>query len=179
MTKKPITEPSAAAEREQRDIVNNKKTRIDVRGTTFKIGGIYNDTLDHITDVLQQEKDDKKVTAKCTAYIYLNGYFKNRLLYWAVWRWFYYVKQFTDDEMRDVIAECKKKADSQAQAYLLNIILLTDVRQTSMAMTREEAQHIQAELRGGHRGVQPPQPKEVSSSPTSSKAGTSSSASTK
>lgn len=148
-----LQDPSAEAQKEQRDIVRNEKTAIEVRGTTFRIGGIYNDTLDWITDILTYEKDDKRITAKCAAAAWLNGYFRLRLFWWAVWRWFYYVKQYTDSELQPIIAECKKKADSEQFMYLLNIMSLTDLKTTSMTRTMKEAQPILPELRGALHGA--------------------------
>lgn len=152
--------PSAEAEKAEWDVVQNTKTEMKVRGITFRIGGVYYDTLDKITTILLKEKDEKKVTAKCAAAIYLNGFFKMRLLWWAVWRWFYYVKQLTDEEMTPVVLEFKKKADSAKASYYLNIISLTDIRQTQMTMTMEEAERFRRELLGASRGQQPPRHKE-------------------
>ena len=149
---KEITEPSFEAEKAQRAIIKNTKEKVQVRNITFNIGGIYYDTLDKITDILLEEKDEHKVTAKCAAAIYLNGYFRLRLFYWMVWRWFYYGKQLTEDEIAPAVALLKKKVELQRQAYLLNIIFLTDVRTTTMQMKREEAKHIRQELHGATAG---------------------------
>lgn len=163
---KNLQDPSQEAEKELRDIVRNEKTSIEVRGTKFNIGGIYNDTLDWITDILTYEKDDKRITAKCAAAAWLNGYFRLRLFWWAVWRWFYYVKQYTDTELQPIIAECKKKADSDQFMYYLNIISLTDVKTTAMTRTMKEAKPILPELRGALAGAAQSARKAASSSRT-------------
>lgn len=147
--------PSKEAEKQEWDIVSNAKTKVMVRDVEFKIGGIYYDTLDKITDIIENEKEEKRITAKCAAAIYLNGYFRLRLFYWLVWRWFYYVKQLTDEEMAPAVMELKKKAESARAMYYLNIISLTDVRQTMMAMTMDEAERFRRELLGGNPGQQP------------------------
>lgn len=163
---KNLQDPSAEAQKEQRDIVRNEKDVVEVRGTKFRIGGIYNDTLDWITDILTYEKDDKRITAKCAAAVWLNGFFRLRLFWWAVWRWMYYVKQYTDTELQPIIAECKKKADSDQLMYYLNIMSLTDVKTTAMTRTMKEAQPILPELRGALHGAAQSARKVGVSSPT-------------
>ena len=173
MKEKAITPPSPEAEKELHDIVHNVKTEVKVRDTTFRVGGIYNDTLDKITSILidadaaereesrneekmsQSEREhlersrfvrERKVTAKCAAAIVLNGFFRIRLLWWLVWRWFFYVRQYTDEEFAPLIVELKKKAASERTAFLVNTTFLIDVRTTTMTMTRKEASRIRQEL---------------------------------
>lgn len=195
MKEKAITPPSPEAEKELHDIVHNVKTEVKVRDTTFRVGGIYNDTLDKITSILidadaaereesrseekmsQSEKEhlerirfvrERKVTAKCAAAIVLNGFFRIRLLWWLVWRWFFYVRQYTDEEFAPLIVELKKKADSERTAFLVNTTFLIDVRTTTMTMTRKEASRIRQELITDGLGRQQSLRKGASSSRTSS-----------
>lgn len=195
MKEKAITPPSPEAEKELHDIVHNVKTEVKVRDTTFRVGGIYNDTLDKITSILidadaaereesrneekmsQSERErlersrfvrERKVTAKCAAAIVLNGFFRIRLLWWLVWRWFFYVRQYTDEEFAPLIVELKKKADSERTAFLVNTTFLIDVRTTTMTMTRKEASRIRQELITDGLGRQQSLRKGASSSRTSS-----------
>ena len=195
MKEKAITPPSPEAEKELHDIVHNVKTEVKVRDTTFRVGGIYNDTLDKITSILidadaaereesrneekmsQSEREhlerirfvrERKVTAKCAAAIVLNGFFRIRLLWWLVWRWLFYVRQYTDEEFAPLIVELKKKADSERTAFLVNTTFLIDVRTTTMTMTRKEASRIRQELITDGLGRQQSLRKGASSSRTSS-----------
>lgn len=158
--KENVSQPSPEAEKTLVDIVNNNKTEIDVRGRKWKIGAVYNDTLDWITNILQNEDNSAKVNAKCFAALYLNGFFALRLFWWIVWRWFYYVRQYTDEEMAPVIAEVKKKVTAKQTMYFVNIISLIDMKTTTQAMTKEEAARIRRELSGASLG-QPQSPRKV------------------
>lgn len=202
MGNKKINLPSPEAEKELHDIVNDVKTEVVVRDTTYKIGGIYNDTLDKITSIAieadaQDRSDlkdidtktdrererierrvrirDRKVSAKCMAAAVLNGYFRLRLLWWFVWRWYYYIRQYTDAEMTNLIVEIKKKVDLERTAFLVNTTFLTDIRTTSMTMTRKEASRIRQELLTDGVGQQQSPRRAASSSPTSPHPDTSSS----
>lgn len=148
------SQPSKEAEKALHEVVNNEKSTIEIRGKKFKVGAIYNDTLDWITDILQNEKKANRVNAKCFAALYLNGYFSLRLFWWIVWRWFFYVKQYTDEDMAPYIAEVKKKVSTQSALYYVNTMSLTDIRTTTMAMTMEEAERFRRELSMANRGRQ-------------------------
>lgn len=128
-------------------IVENEKTNVKVRNTTYSLEFMRNITIRKITDVMLAEKDDSKVSSKCAALMILNGYFKIKLFYWFLWRWFYYVKQYLECELRPLIEEGKKKV--RAEDYYLNTILLIGMKDTMIAMTRAEAERIRQELSTG------------------------------
>lgn len=152
--KEKASQPSQEAEKVLNGIVNNSKTEVEVRGKKWKVGAVYNDTLDWITNILQNEENPAKVNAKCFAALYLNSFFSLRFFFWIVWRWFYYVRQYTDEEMAPVIAEVKKKVTAKQTMYFVNTISLIDMRTTTQAMTKEEAEHIRRELSGASLGQQ-------------------------
>ena len=97
------------------------------------------------------EKQEDKVTSKCTAALLLNGYFKLFFFYWFLWRWIYYIKQYGDDELLPIIEYCKKKVD--VENYCIATIYLTEMRDTIMTMTREEVRHFLQERRGVQHGA--------------------------
>lgn len=150
-----ISQPSKEAKKALREVANNEKSAIEIRGKKFKVGAVYNDTLDWVTDILQDEKTKpNQVNSKCFAALYLNDYFLLRLFWCIVWRWFFYVKQYTDEEMAPYIAEVKKKVSTQSALYYVNTISLIDIQTTTMAMTMEEAERFRRELSMANRGRQ-------------------------
>mgnify|MGYP000113932552 FL=1 len=48
------------------------------------------------------------MNSKCAAAIVLNGYWKILFFYWFLWRWFFYVMQYSDEELLPLIETGKK-----------------------------------------------------------------------
>lgn len=145
-----IKQPSLDAERELNDVINDSKDVIRIRNIRWKVGWIRNRAKRKLTDILLNEQEDDKVNSKCAAALLLNGYFKIFFFYWLLWRWFYYVKQYSDEELLPVIELCKKKV--QVEAYCATTILLTEMKDTIMIMTREEVNRIRQESIMAQRG---------------------------
>lgn len=145
-----VAEPSADAERELNSILEDSADEVEVRGTRYKIKWMRNRTKRKITDIMLSAGDDDKVNSKCAAAIVLNGYFKITFLWWILWRWFYYVRQYSDAELIPLINLGKKKA--QVEAYFAATMLLTEMRDTVMMMTREEVNRIRQESFGAQHG---------------------------
>lgn len=61
----------------------------------------------------------------------------------------YYVAQYDESELTEVVTEGKKKVD--AESYYLNTILLTGMKDTIMQMTRKEVEQFQAAQAGALR----------------------------
>lgn len=149
MAKKNITQPSIKDEILLNDIAEAEKDVVVLRGNKWRIGWLRNGTKRKITQIFLKEKQEDKVGAKCVAALILNGYWKINLFYWFLWRWFYYVKQYSDIEMLPVVEMCKKKL--QVTGYFVLTILLTGIKDTIMMMTREEAER-------SHRGASTDRP---------------------
>ena len=66
----------------------------------------------------------------------LNGFWKIKFMYWIVWRFFYYIKQYTENELTELLEMGKKKVP--LDAYYANIISLTELKVTSMMMKKKE-----------------------------------------
>lgn len=97
---------------------------------------------DYERAMLSHFEGEEKVLCKCAAVMRLRGFLKLKLFYGILWRWFYYVKEYGSDELFPYITECKKKVP--AETYYASIILLTGMKDTMMAMTREEVSRFQA-----------------------------------
>ena len=89
---------------------------------------------------------------KCLAAARLNGYFKIKLFWSILWRWYAYVRAYTDIELTQAVSLIKKKADVAMAVYSINTTLLIGMRETIMKMNREEAVATHQELFGGKAG---------------------------
>lgn len=127
-------------EKELSAIANDEKTEVVLGGKKIKIGWLKRATLRQFSSIMVSEKDESQVSCKLAATIRLNGYFKLKLFYPLVWRWYYYIKQYDDKELLPLITEGKKKV--QLQEYWLIMMLSQDLRDTLQTMTREEANRM-------------------------------------
>lgn len=137
-------EPNTDEQRELNNVAENKATEVKVRNRTYKLRYMRNCTIRKITDIMLSDEDDSKVSSKCAAAMILNGFFKIHLFYWFLWRWFYYVMQYMEYELHPLIEEGKKKV--RAEDYYINTIFLIGMKDTMIAMTREEAERFRQEL---------------------------------
>lgn len=147
---KKISEPTQGDEKLLDDIVENSVDYVEVRGKRWAVRWVRNRARRKVTDILLKEDDEDKVVCKCAAALRLNGYFKITFLYWALWRWYYYIRQYGEGELLPFISLCKKKVP--AEEYLIAIMLLTGMKDTVMNMTRAEAERIRAAHGGEPRG---------------------------
>ena len=122
------------------DILANSKDEVKIGRHTIKMGWVRHSARRKVSHILSKEKDETKVVAKCVAALILNHRVLIFLFYWFLWRWIYYVEEFTEEELLPFISVCKKKAD--ALSYFVCMAYLTDMRDTTEKMTREDAKHI-------------------------------------
>lgn len=129
-------------------VVENEADIVELRGRRLKVRWMHPATADWISSLMSKDGDDDKVLAKCAALIRLNGFWKAHLLYWWVWRWYYYVRQYNSQELVPLFETAQKKTQSQAApAYLNATILLTALSTTKKQMTKAEAERTLRELR--------------------------------
>jgi len=140
-------EPELEEQRELNAVAENEATEVRVRNKTYRVKYMRNDTIRKITDIMLAKGDDSKVSSKCAAAMVLNGFFKIRLFHWFLWRWFYYIQQYMEYELHPLIEVGKKKV--RAEDYYLNTIFLIGMKDTMIAMTREEAERFRQELSSG------------------------------
>lgn len=134
-------------------VTENEKTEVTVRGHRMSIGWMHPATADWISALMSKDGDENKVLAKCAALIRLNGFWKCHLLYWFVWRWYYYVRQYTSLELMPLFDVAQKKTASEAgPAYLNAMILLAALSTTKKQMTKKEAERTLQELRTARDG---------------------------
>ena len=131
-----FTQPTLEQQAELNSISENLPDYATVRGKRYRVKWLKNGTRCRITSVILGQGNDEKQTCMAAALIVLNGYWSIKLRYWFLWRWFYYVKQYGEEELTDLISLGKKKVP--LDQYYTNTILLTALKDTSMMMKKTE-----------------------------------------
>ena len=145
-----IKEPTREDEILLDSIVENSTDYVEVRGRKWGVKWVRNRAKRKVTDIMLNEEDEDKVVYKCVAALRINGFFKITFFYWFLWRWYYYVRQYSEGELLPFIEMCKKKVP--VEGYLIATMFLTGIKDTAMNMTREEANRILHERSGEKRG---------------------------
>ena len=133
---KTYRQPSTEAQNELKSVEENTPDYAMVRGHRFKIKWMLGFTRSEITKVILKEGNDEKQSCQCAALLVLIGYWAIKLWYWLKWRWFYYIKQYGEEELTELLALGKKKVP--LDEYFSNTILLTALKDTSMMMKKTE-----------------------------------------
>lgn len=148
-----VEQPGVDAELELNNIIDNGVSKVKIPGTnrSYNIRWLKHESTRKITRVLLQMKegDDDKISCKVAAVIVLNDFWKIKFLYWIVWRWFYYVRQYVDAQLLPLIMEGKKKVQ-QGEFYSVTMLLI-GMKDTIMTMTKAEIDRFLQEQHGGQR----------------------------
>lgn len=137
-------------------VVENEADIVEVRGRKVKVRWLHPAVGDWVTKLMTKDGDDAKVLCKSAALIRLNGFWKCHLLYWFVWRWYYYIRQYTSEELTALFELAQKKTVHQeAPAYLNAMILLAALSTARKQMTKREAERTLQELRTAKDGKSP------------------------
>lgn len=145
--------PSIEDERELEEIVDDDKEYVSVRGKRMGFHDLNGWGLHKISKIMTKDGEDElSIGCKCLAAARLNGYFKIKFFWWALWRIYFYIRQYTDTEIAGAVSLIKKKAVAALAVYSLNTTLLIETRETTMKMNRAEAKAILQELSGGSHG---------------------------
>ena len=134
-------------------VMENEGDVVMLRGKKVMVKWLHPAVGDWISALMSKDGGDSKILAKAAALIRLNGFWKCHLLYWFVWRWYYYVRQYTSAELTPLFEVAQKKtAKVEAQAYLNAMGLLIALKTTKKQMTKKEVEHILQELRSASDG---------------------------
>ena len=164
MEKEPkIGQPSVQAQRTYASIRDNDATVVSILGTKkkYKIRWLKNGQIDRLSRLLIRKGDtddkdkeeenvldavlsDSKLASKAAAIYILDGYWKLKFRYWYLWRWFFYIRQYDNVQLQEILDEGKKKVP--LGAFCMTTMSLTGARATLMSMRTEEAEHILQEL---------------------------------
>lgn len=150
MAKRPISQPSLDDERELLALLDNESAAATLRGREVTIPTLTGHAQHKLTKILLSSGDEFAISCKCLAAARLNGYFSIKFLWPVVWRWYYYVRQYREDELADIVTIIKKKVP--LGDYLANITSWIEMRETMMQMNREEVFRILQERSGGKGG---------------------------
>lgn len=134
-------------EQELNGIIENSKTKVKLGNGFVRIGWQKKGTMRKCTEIYSDTRKDakteEKISNKAAAAIVLNSYWKIMFFYPILWRWYHYIKQYSDEDVIYVLIEGKKKA--QRVEYYLATTLVEDLRDTQQTMTREEASRFRQE----------------------------------
>ena len=164
MEKEPkVEQPSVEAQRTYASIRDNDATIVTILGTKkkYKIRWLKNGQIDKLSRLLIRKGDtddkdgkednpldavltDGKLACKAAAIYILDGYWKLKFRYWFLWRWFYYIRQYDNIQLQELLEEGKKKVP--LSQFLMITMSLTGARATLMNMRTEEAERILQEL---------------------------------
>lgn len=149
MSDKTIEMPNIEDERLLNEVMEDSVDEVGIKDTKkkYKIGWMKKGTMRKISSVALEKGEDDTLSAKTAALIILNNYWKIKFFYPILWRWFFYVKEYTDDQLSEILAVGKKKVPYIP--FLTNTILVTGMRDTIMTMTKEEAERIRQGLPTG------------------------------
>lgn len=128
--------PNIDDELELKSVENNYPDFVEVRGKKYSVKWMLNFTRSKITEVILSKNNDDKQSCMCAALMVLNSFWSIKLWYWLTWRWFYYVKQYTERELTDLLVLGKKKVP--LNSYYENTILLIGLKDTNMMMKKTE-----------------------------------------
>lgn len=143
MAKKVIQPATLEDQKELNSVTENKADVVELRGKKIQIKWMHPETLSKVSDLMLQKGNDNTIIHRSAALIVLNDFWKCHLFYWFVWRWFYYVKQYTFEELFPIIDLAQKKTASEVKvAYLNATILLTVLQVAKKQMTKAEADLI-------------------------------------
>ena len=169
MRKEPkINQPNRDEQREYVSLRDNDATIVSISGTKkkYKLRWLRNGQIEKLSRLLirksstdDKDKDmdeilnavlfDAKLACKTAAIYILDGYWKLKFRYWYLWRWFYYIRQYDNKQLQDLLNEGKKKVP--LTQFLELTMSLTEARATLMTMRTEEAERILQELASEHR----------------------------
>jgi hypothetical protein len=169
MEKEPnVEQPSVESQRTYASLRDNDATVVSILGTKkkYRIRWLKNGQIDRLSRLLIRKgetdnedgsKDspldaiieDSKLACKAAAIYILDGYWKLKFRYWYLWRWFYYVRQYDNVQLQEILEEGKKKVP--LTPFLLTTMSLTGARVTLMSMRTEEAERTLQELASAQR----------------------------
>lgn len=111
MAIKKIDQPSADSERLLDNILGDDVEMVSLRGNkkSYPVKWMKAGTMRKLTRIILKKGNDNKLSCMSATLIILNDFWKIKFFYPLYWRWFYYIKQYTDDELLPVIAAGKKK----------------------------------------------------------------------
>ena len=116
---------STDIEKELHSVVNDGVDLVNIRNKKYKIRWIKPGTQRKLSETITKYKDDDTLQYRCASLCILNNYFKILFFQWFLWRWFFFIKEYSPGEMKEVFEVSKKKIP-QVES-LLNMVLILGV----------------------------------------------------
>ena len=155
-----VRQPGIEQQKEYVSLRDNSATVVHIRKKKYRlrwakngqigklsrllIQGKTKDENPDVDDILADIETSAKLSCKAAAIYILDGYWKLKFRYWYLWRWFYYIRQYDDEDLREVLNTGKKKVP--LQQFCVTIMSLTEAKDTLMMMRTREAERILREL---------------------------------
>ncbi len=155
-----IRQPDIEQQREYVSLRDNSATTVRIRKKKYRLRWAKNGQISKLSkllingktaeenpsteDILNDINTSSKLACKAAAVYILDGYWRLKLRYWYLWRWFYYIRQYDDTDLREVLEVGKKKVP--LQQFCVTIMSLTEAKDTLMMMRTREAERILREL---------------------------------
>lgn len=140
-------QPSLEARQAVMSILNDKPTIIEIPGTKHKVklGFLRDCTVDKVTYLLleREEQEEKSesgedlmrsaakhpyLNLKIAVCYVLNDYWKLRLWFPLVWRWWAYVWRLNEAQIASVLAEAQKKTADLLNWYSMSLAFGRGIR---------------------------------------------------
>ncbi len=154
-------QPSLAARQAAMSILNDTSTTVAIPGTKHKvkIGFLRDCTVDRVTSLLleREERDEKAKEAddlmrsaakhpylnlKIAVCYVLNDYWKLKLWFPLVWRWWAYVWRLNESQVASILAEAQKKTADLLSWYSMSLEFGMAIRADLKTMaTRSPSPH--------------------------------------
>ena len=115
-------------EKEYNSLVEDGADVVSIRGKKFKIRWMKAGTQRKVSDIITKYGDDDTVQYRCAAAFVLNNFWSILLFHWIYWRYMFYIKEYTFDELTPIIEISKKKI--QLKESLRNMASLIGVMDT-------------------------------------------------
>lgn len=160
-TKEPeIRQPDLEQQKEYVSLRDNSATVVHIRNKKYRLRWAKNGQIGKLSKLLMEGKTKEenptdeevlrdiemstKLSCKAAAIYILDGYWRLKIKYWFLWRWFYYIRQYDDSDLQEVLEVGKKKVP--LQPFCVTTMLLTEAKDTLMMMRTREAERILREL---------------------------------
>lgn len=157
-----VEQPSLDAQQIYLSLISNDAEEVGILRTKkkYKIRWLKNGQLEKLSRLLLHKKtidektttgsdvmdailEDNRLACKAAAIIILDGYWKIKFRYWWLWRWFYYVRQYDNIQLHDILEVGKKKVP--LNQFFATIMSLTEAKDSLMRMRAKE---VEATLHG-------------------------------
>ena len=148
---KKIEQPNIELQQVLDAIMEETKTPYTLRGKQHKMGWLHNGATRKFTYVELSKDNEWKKRVKQCAIVRLNNKWTILLFYWILWRYYYYILDLDIVEVLNVFDVAKKKI--QSVPLQMATILATAMKDTMMAMMRDEVRLIRAEQAGEARSA--------------------------